>query len=157
MKKKAKESASVSGEKSPHEIAWREVALKAYIYIIFILIAYALFIGFKMSQMLSAREEIGSFLKSAHVHILTGSFLLLLIIYDLRLKRHVDNLAMKAGEPIIGIGVAGLIMVAAGFSVAALVPAMLPLGLKILHIGLPLLFFSFFGYAIQALISEAYK
>lgn len=135
---------------------WRENAIKAYIYTIFLLIIYALFVGFKMSDILSSGKEVSDLLKATHVHILTDAFLLLLVIYDLRLKR-AENLRVSYGEGMIGIGVLGLILIAAGFSVAALIPAMIAKGLYIMHIGQPLLFFSFFGYVIAAIIAEVYK
>lgn len=135
---------------------YRKNVITAYTYIIFLLIIYALFIGFKMSDILSSGKEIGDILKATHVHILLESFLMLLVIYDLRHKR-AENTIISKSEEIIGIGVLGLILIAAGFSIAALIPAMAAKGLYIMHIGQPLLFFSFFGYVISAIIAEVYE
>lgn len=135
---------------------WRETAIKAYVYILFLLMVYALFAGFKMSHMLSEGREIGGFLKSAHVHILADSFLMLLIIYDLRLK-HLEKLNVSRGEQIIGAGVLGVFLAAAGFSIAALIPEAVPKGIEIFGTGQTLLFFSLFFYILSAIIAEVYK
>jgi hypothetical protein len=135
---------------------WREILLKVYIYTLFLLMIYALFVGFKMSHMLSEGKEIGDFLKSTHVHILMDSFLMLFISYDLRLKR-LEKLKVSCGEEIIGAGVLGVVLAAFGFSIAALIPAMAEKGIEIFGIGQTLLFFSFFFYVISAVIAEVYK
>ena len=103
---------------------WKNVVLSAYSYIIFMLMVYALFVGFRMSDMLSSNDEIGSFLKSAHFHVLTDSFLMLLLIYDLKLKR-LEGVDVPRAVPILGLGVLGVILVAAGFSIAAFFPQMI--------------------------------
>lgn len=135
---------------------WRAIAIRAYTYTLFFLIIYALFIGFKMSDMLLAKQEIGPMLKAAHVHTILESFLMLLIIYDLRHKR-AENIVVSRAEEIIGLGVLGVTLVAAGFSIAALVPTMSAAGREIMHIGQPLLFFSLFFYIPSALIAEVSK
>jgi len=143
-------------KQSPDSGARREIAMKVCMYAIYFLMIYALLVGFKMSEILSAGKEIGDLLKATHVHVLTDSFLLLLVIYDVRLKR-AENLKVYKAEELVGIGVLGLVLIAAGFSIAALIPAMVTKGLYIMHIGQPLFFFSFFGYVVSAIIAEVYK
>ncbi|MFH1474052.1 MAG: hypothetical protein ABIE55_04155 [Candidatus Aenigmatarchaeota archaeon] len=138
---------------------WKSSVRKVYLYTIYFIIVYALWIGFKMAEMLSAGEEIPSFLKVAHVHTLCISFLLLFLLYDLRIKDRVEKLNIKwgLGEIIIGIGLSGHFLTTGGFSLAGLNPSMTGSVMPFVGIGESLILYSVLSYAIAGALTEMYK
>ena len=138
---------------------WKSSIKKVYLYILFFLMLYALWIGLRMSEMLSEGKEVPNFLKAAHVHTLGISFLLLFVLYDLRIKNRLENLEIHwgLGEMMIGIAVLGDIIATIGFTIAGLQPSMTGFGLMLSGIGEPLILYSLLSYLIAALIEEMYK
>jgi hypothetical protein len=130
---------------------------KIYVYVIFFTIIYALYIGFKMVELLSAGKTIPPLMKSGHVHILGVAFLLLFLIYDLKAKLK-ENLKIPwaLGEITIGIALLGHIIAGIGYSLAGIYNNM-KLGLLLVHIGDIALMYLLISYILIAIIAELYK
>jgi hypothetical protein len=150
----------VKADKKPvPDNGWKGSIKKVYLYILYFLIIYALWIGLRMGEMLSRGEEVPTFLTAAHTHILCISFLLLFLLFDLRIKKRLENLEIHwgLGEIIIGAGLIGLILTTIGFTLAGLFQNMMDFGLLLSGIGEPLVLYSLLTYAIAAMIEEMYK
>ncbi|MFH1249207.1 MAG: hypothetical protein V1660_03575 [archaeon] len=133
--------------------------LKIYFYILLFMMVYSLFVGFKLQDMLRAKEDISSLLKAAHSHILCNSFLMLFLVYDsrIRLSKEKSMPFFRTLKSILGIGIIGHILTTIGFSIAGFVPSLTGNGMSIAGIGEPMMFFSLFLYIIISIIGEVYK
>ncbi|MFH0929300.1 MAG: hypothetical protein V1818_03020 [Candidatus Aenigmatarchaeota archaeon] len=151
MPDKPEDTGSING--------WKSSIRKVYLYTIYFMVVYALWIGLKMAEMLSSGEEIPSFLKVAHVHSLCISFLLLFLLYDLRIKNRVEKLNIRwgLGEITVGMGLLGHLLTTAGFSLAGLNPSMTGSVMPFVGIGESLILYSVLSYAIVGALTEMYE